>query len=553
MYSSNPTNLQDNSVSSVSLSCPQPGLNPKPAPAFPDQAEQQREAWRFLNTVFNLPNHKKLGYLQLDQPDRPGNQKMTTGLSNGFDSVLAKIDLNQTTYILSNELRRMPHRAEGDNHAGWWGYPIDLDYKTNPRLAHLTPEEVWEAVKIKLESIGITPGIGVSTTHKGLHVWILFQDFVTTKAWIRVKLIVHALIEGLADLGADKKVSHKSQWIRMPGSVHQATGHIVEIIEAPGHRHTLEELEAALGLESQDDIKARKKASRAKRRATRKAALKRGRKAQARGMLRDLIRLGLMAGEIPEGNRIEFLYQLANTYAVFAKKPERIERLIPVWRARFTPSLSEHEALKDLTTITARAKAGGYYRLSSQRFADLAIALGQDHEPRLFHTPLDDDERHARDNMRKMERRRRNGVKPAEQYHREITRGAQSRCNEAHRLKARGFSNNAIAGKLGVTVKSVRNYLRDAPKKISPVWKGGNHTSLPPWGVDPSLAPLRSSNLKSYENKEFNKVPVAPEKLKHTTKSKPQSKIKPQWGIVSPGHYGYIRASVDYESSVPVP
>ena len=477
-----PQGETDKSVSSV---CIQPGLGFKPALAFPDQSAQQREAWRFLGHAFNLRGHAQYGHIQLTLPDRSDGPKKLTGGVKGFDAVLAKVDLDQTIFVLVNELKELPWRAEGkDNHAGWHCYPLDLDYKTRPHLAHLSPQEVLEAAKITLGALGITPGLAVDTTHKGLHLYVLFKTFIPVQAWSRLKHIIRALIEALSALGADPKVSNRTQAIRLPGSRHQKTGQEVRIMEATGQRYSLEELESALGLMPRPLVRRQRQERLSYRKAQRKRSLKVGRVAQARRMMADLIRLGKMVGEVPEGSRIEFLYQLVNTYCAFALHPARAARLVYRWRDRFCPSLTDCEILGELVTAINKSKTGGYNRLSSARFADLVSSLGQEQNPDRFNTPLSDAERRRRAAERKRGQRRRKGMKPAEAYHRERQRAAESRRNQALKLRARGLGVSAIAAKLGLSRASIYTYLKPFATSAR---RMSNYVSPPPVGGNPRV------------------------------------------------------------------
>ena len=473
MYSSDPSILQGESHT----------LGLKLQLEHPNQTAQQREAWRFLGHAFNLRDHARYGHIQLTLPERIDGPKKLTGGVKGFDAVLAKVDLDQTIFVLVNELKELPWRSKGkDNHAGWHCYPLDLDYKAHPHLAHLSPEEVLEAAKITLGALGITPGLAVDTTHKGLHLYVLFKTFIPAQAWPRLKHIIRALIEALSGLGADPKVSNRTQAIRLPGSRHQKTGQEVRIMEASGQRYSLEELESALGLEPRPLVRRQREERLSYRKAQRKRSLKVGRVAQARRMMADLIHLGKMVGEVPEGSRIEFLYQMVNTYCAFALHPARAARLVYRWRDRFCPSLTDREILGELVTAIKKSKTGGYNRLSSARFADLAISLGQEQNPDRFNTPLDDDERRRRATERKRAQRRRKGMKSAEAYHRERLRAAQSRASQASRLRARGLGVSAIAAKLGISRASIYNYLKPF---ATPARTVSNYVSPPPVGGNP--------------------------------------------------------------------
>ena len=90
----------------------------------PNQSVQQREAWRFLSHAFNLRGHGRVGHIQLTLPERTDGSKKLTGAVRGFDAVLAKVDLDQTVFVLANELKELPWLSQGkDNHAGWHCYP----------------------------------------------------------------------------------------------------------------------------------------------------------------------------------------------------------------------------------------------------------------------------------------------------------------------------------------------------------------------------------------------------------------------------------------------
>jgi hypothetical protein len=113
------------------------------------------------------------------------------------------------------------------------------------------------------------------------------------------------------------------------------------------------------------------------------------------------------------------------------------------------------------------------YRLRSGRVLDVLEATAEEREQI---EAREAERRRERDRLRKARQRRAAGI-PTREDNAALT---ASRCATAHTLRAQGMTRQGIADLLGVSLASVRNYLRATPQQV-----GGN--SLPPHGLSLDL------------------------------------------------------------------
>ena len=377
----------------------------------------------------------------------------------------------------------------------------DLDYHKMVEWAGKDPRWVLEAALERLSDAQVPAPTFAVATGRGLAlVWV--HTAVPRGALPRWNACQQHIYRTLKPLGADRLALDAARVLRIVGTQHARSGHLVEALTGVGKTwefDTLADEVLPLRRAELNDLRIQRAARRAK---TALEATNRPRQAFNaetlwEGRLADLQTLLQLRwwGQLPPGQRDHWLFLAINAMSWLAP-PEVLYR--EAWAlAKQAGGWDEQETATRLHAIFKRARMAAQgqtiewngqtvdprYHFRTETMIEWVGITPE--EQRKMRVLIGSDEKRRR--HREAERERKRQVGETTQDRAEYLESAKAidKRDEARALKEKGMATVAIARKLGVSRQRVQQYLQEGCKGSVPLY-GGTCPSARPSGTGPT-------------------------------------------------------------------
>ena len=349
---------------------------------------------------------------------------------------------------------------------------VDVDTYRRAWSQGKTPKRQGEALLYFCDSEGIPPPSLVVFSGRGLQAKWLLEGTIPRQVLPRWNACQRVLVEALAEAGADPWAKDASRVLRLVNTVNTKSGNrceVVHVTESSGEviRYGFEYMCEMLLPHFRPDLEKRR-LGRNKKIRERKRGVGKGNfsgKKLAWDRLEDLRKLGEMRGGIVEGERMLHLFWQLNflllsgvtsSGQVWHEAAALAKELDPKWGYRSV----------ELSTLYQKAKAheaGNRIEFEGRKYSplytpknDTLIDLFRisSSEQRELRTLIGPEIARERDEKR----RRASGIVERREYLEKI--GKEDQRVEAVDLRDRGWSQRAIAEKLGISRGRVQQYLK---------------------------------------------------------------------------------------------
>ncbi|HCD9749794.1 TPA: replication protein [Pseudomonas aeruginosa] len=420
-------------------------------------------------------DHQRSGFFAL-LVQFPDEKRQSSYRLTDMPAVLEMVDPTRDTWISQAEFFRRNRRVVNLSRIGLLF--VDLDTYRQPWAQGRTPEQLASAVLYHCHADGIPAPSLIVFSGRGLQAKWLLDGCLPRAALPRWNACQRFLISRLEVLGADPAARDASRVLRLVNTVNSRSGEICRVVHVENGldgqpvRYSFEYMAEMLLPTARWDIEAMKQAQLDRRQLKLLAGNKTGnlRTFNARQLawdrLEDLRKLAEMRGGVNEGERMQHLFWQLNflllsgvvhSTQLYHEAAALARQLDPRW------SYSSAE----LMTLYAKAKAynagdrvefGGrmhvpLYTPRNDTLIDL-LQITPDEQKHL-RTIISKHVAQARDRARQESRRRAAGAMDRESYL-GITCAKRS---AARALSAQGLSIRAIAETMGISIRSVSNYL----------------------------------------------------------------------------------------------
>ena len=398
-------------------------------------------------------------------------------------TILGMVDQTRDTWLTQAEFMRPNRRVVNLARVGLLF--ADLDTYRQPWATGRTPEQLAATVLYHCAQEGIpTPSLLVYSG-RGIQAKWLLDGTLPRQALPRWNACQRYLVDRLSGLGADPQAKDASRVLRLVSTVNTKSGDVCRVVHVEHGqggqpvRYGFEYLAEMLLPVARWDIEQQRR-NRAERRQLK--LLPGGKADNLRGFsgrqlawdrLEDLRKLAELRGGVREGERMQHLFWRLNflllsgaTHSgqMYHEAAALAGELDPAWSYRS----------KELMTLYAKAKAyeaGEKITFGGREYAplytprnDTLINLFQitDQEQAQLRTIISRDMAKERDRARKEAARRAAGAVDRETY----LEAANAKQAQAQALRAQGMTQQQIAEKMGVGLRSVKRYLAEGAKSV---------------------------------------------------------------------------------------
>lgn len=464
-------------------------------------AAMQAPLWEEIAEPFHYHDPGRPGFVALLAPSGGRKRQEIVRVAELAEAV-ERYSGQTDVWISQGEFRKPNRRV-----VNLWRMALafaDLDVYKSPRFGALATEAQVDALLRYCDDNGVSQPSLVVFSGRGLQAKWLFTQPIPRRALPRWTLVQRTLNERLLEFGADANALDASRVLRLVDTVNSRSNETVRVVYAattptdgaellatgvigydfdvfadtllPLTREALTELRKARAAERDA-----REAARASRLVCIEGGLSRrtARPASRRALipsqlawdrLEDLRTLAKLRGferGLPSGQRDLFVF-LAACFLADARVAPDLWGEVAAVAKEFAPGWSEGEVRSCVASVFARAEEAARgetvefngrdfnprYRWKNETLLEwLSI---EPHEEAQLKTIIGRNERQRRNTAQHLWTRRYSGAVPREVYLAEATK----RREQARGYRAAGWSQRAIAVKLGVSVGAVANYCR---------------------------------------------------------------------------------------------